>query len=127
MVRNAARQFGTTVVPQALAYVTAGVAAAGITIGGTVSGFDDAGTRVSTAFDNRLTRFGWTLGVGLEAQLIGNWTGKLEYLHMDFGSIPTVVPNGTVSTQFNSRISDDVVRVGVNYKFDRSGAVVAKY
>jgi iron complex outermembrane recepter protein len=120
-------RFGTTVVPQALAYVTAGVAAAGITIGGTVSGFDDAGTRVSTAFDNRLTRFGWTLGVGLEAQLIGNWTGKLEYLHMDFGSIPTVVPNGTVSTQFNSRISDDVVRVGVNYKFDRIGAVVAKY
>jgi hypothetical protein len=37
------------------------------------------------------------------------------------------VPNGTVSTQFNSRISDDVVRVGVNYKFDRIGAVVAKY
>jgi iron complex outermembrane recepter protein len=120
-------RFGTTVVPQALAYVTAGVAAAGITIGGTVSGFDDAGTRVGTAFDHRLTRFGWTLGVGLEARLIGNWTGKLEYLHMDFGSIPTVVPNGTVSTQFNSRISDDVVRVGVNYKFDRIGAVVAKY
>jgi opacity protein-like surface antigen len=83
------------------------------------------GNPVSASFDNRLTRFGWALGVGLEAHLIGNWTGKLEYLHMDFGSIPTVVPNGTVSTQFNSRITDDVVRVGVNYKFDRIGAVVA--
>jgi hypothetical protein len=46
---------------------------------------------------------------------------------MDFGSIPTVVPNGTVSSQFNSRITDDVVRVGVNYKFDKIGAIVAKY
>ena len=120
-------RFGTTVVPEALAYVTAGVVAAGITIAGTVSGFDDAGNPVSTTLDNRLTRFGWTLGAGLEAHLIGNWTGKLEYLHMDFGSIPTVVPNGTASTQFNSHTTDDVVRVGVNYKFDRIGAVVAKY
>ena len=119
-------RFGTTVVPQALAYVTAGVAAAGISISGTVSGFDDAGNPVSAAFDNRLTRFGWTLGAGLEAHLIGNWTGKLEYLHMDFGSIPTVVPNGTVSSQFNSRITDDVVRVGINYKFDQFGAIIAK-
>jgi iron complex outermembrane recepter protein len=49
-------RFGTTVVPEALAYVTAGVAAAGISLSGTVSGFDDAGNPVSAAFDNRLTR-----------------------------------------------------------------------
>ena len=78
-------------------------------------------------FDNRLTRFGWTLGGGFETHLIGNWVGKLEYLHMDYGSIPTVVPAGTVIMQFNSRITDDVVRVGVNYKLGRYGAVVTKY
>jgi outer membrane immunogenic protein len=74
----------------------------------------------------------WTAGVGIEAQLIGNWTGKLEYLYMDLGSVatgPTVAPNvnATVAAAFNSRITDNIVRVGINYKFDQDGGVVAKY
>jgi iron complex outermembrane receptor protein len=87
------------------------------------------GAAVNTGFNHQLTRVGWTMGLGLEAHLVGNWTGKLEYLHMDFGSIatvPTVAPNDTIATSFNSRISDNIVRVGVNYKFDRGGAIVAK-
>jgi hypothetical protein len=49
---------------------------------------------------------------------------------MDFGSIatvPTVAPNDTVAAMFNSRVSDNIVRLGVNYRFDRVGAIVAKY
>jgi hypothetical protein len=36
----------------------------------------------------------------LEGHLVGNWTGKIEYLRMDFGSVATYpVPNGpTVAT-----------------------------
>jgi len=120
-------RLGTTLLPQTMAYVTMGVAAASLNITGTVSGFDDAGNPVSTPFDNRLTRFGWTLGGGVEMHLIGNWTGKIEYLHMDYGSIPTVVPASTVIMQFNSRITDDVVRVGLNYKLGRYGAISTKY
>ena len=80
-------RLGATVTPDALAYVTAGVAVGDITIAGAVSGFDTAG---NTGFSNHTTRVGWTIGAGLEGHLIGNWTGKIEYLHMDFGSIATV-------------------------------------
>ena len=66
---------------------------------------------------------GWTVGAGLEGRLIGNWTGKIEYLYLDLGSIstvPTPAANSTVAAAFNSRITDNIVRLGVNYKFDPS-------
>ncbi len=123
-------RFGAAVTPGALAYVTGGVAVADITVAGTVAGFDAAGNPVTTGISNHVTRAGWTVGAGLEAQLVGNWTGKIEYLHMDFGSIatfPAIAPDVTVAPAFNTRISDDIVRVGVNYRFGPMGAVVAKY
>jgi len=61
------------------------------------------------------------VGGGLEARLFGNWTGKLEYLYLDLGSVttvPTPAPGATVAAAFNSRVTDNVVRLGVNYKFD---------
>lgn len=75
------------------------------------------------------TKTGWVVGAGVEAALGGGWTGRLEYLHIDLGGISntftsTVAPfNGTFTA--SSRVTDDVVRVGVNYRF--GGAVVAKY
>ena len=48
---------------------------------------------------------------------------------MDFGSIatfPSVAPDVTVAAAFNTRLSDDIVRLGINYKFDPMGAVIAK-
>jgi len=123
-------RLGAVVTPDALAYVTAGVAVADITTAGTISGSDLAGLPANTGFSHHVTKAGWTLGAGLEAHLVGNWTGKIEYLHMDFGTVtivPTMAPTATVAADFNSRITDDIVRVGINYKFDRSGAIVAKY
>jgi len=82
----------------------------------------------ATSFDG--VRWGWTIGAGVEAQLFGNWTGKVEYLHMDFGSIatyPVVVPGTPLTPAFNTRISDNIFRAGVNYKFDRGGPIFAKY
>ena len=38
-------------------------------------------------FSNRSINAGWAAGGGIEAHLTGNWTGKLEYLYMDFGSV----------------------------------------
>ena len=32
------------------------------------------------------TNVGWTVGGGVEAALAGNWTAKLEYLHVDLGT-----------------------------------------
>jgi outer membrane immunogenic protein len=61
-------------------------------------------------------------------------TFKLEYLHADFGgqlyinpSVVTVA-GGTVVTR-DVRLTDDMVRVGMNLKFDWGwqSPVVAKY
>ncbi|MFL6795784.1 MAG: TonB-dependent receptor domain-containing protein [Xanthobacteraceae bacterium] len=121
-------RLGTTVVPGWVFYMTAGVAIAEITINGTVT--EPIGNAINTAFENNFIRAGWTVGAGVEASLFGNWTGKLEYLHMDFGSIatyPTVTPAATLTPAFNSRFSDNIFRVGMNYKFDQDRLIVAKY
>src|ERR1700676_2478596 len=76
------------------------------------------------------TRAGWVAGAGVEAALGGGWTGKLEYLHVDFGDISnTFVPIATPpffgTLRASGRVTDDIVRFGVNYRF--GSAVVAKY
>ncbi len=39
------------------------------------------------AFSTDRAKVGWTVGGGVEAALWGNWTGKLEYLYIDFGTV----------------------------------------
>jgi outer membrane immunogenic protein len=51
----------------------------------------------------------------------GNWTAKIEHLYLDLGTVP-VIPasalNSTTAVAFNSRVTDNILRAGVNYKFD---------
>ena len=65
---------------------------------------------------------GWTVGAGLEGRLFGNVTGKVEYLYMNFGNIsriPSMGLNATpITLAVSSRITDNIVRAGVNYKFN---------
>jgi outer membrane immunogenic protein len=83
----------------------------------------------SAAGSFRQTKTGWVIGGGLEAALGGGWTGKLEYLYVDLGSVSnsfesTAFPfNGTVRA--SSRVADNIVRVGVNYRF--GGPILARY
>ena len=64
---------------------------------------------------------GWTAGGGVETALGGPWTAKLEYLYMDLGSVtdsysaPFLAGTGTFST--TTHIRDNIVRVGLNYRF----------
>jgi opacity protein-like surface antigen len=56
--------------------------------------------------------------------LAGNWTAKIEYLYLDLGTVTTIpapAPSATTAAAFNSRITDNMLRVGVNYKFDADG------
>jgi len=78
------------------------------------------------------TRSGWVVGGGIEYAFWDNLSLKLEYLHADFGTKnyinPPVFIAGTGA--FNTRsisLTDDVVRVGLNYRFGWGGPVVAKY
>jgi len=70
---------------------------------------------------------GWTVGDGAEARLCGNWTGKVEYLYVALRSMTTNlnktvdasnVPISNLTAAFNSRTVDQIVRAGINYKFN---------
>lgn len=69
------------------------------------------------------TRVGWTLGAGVERKFTPNWSAKLEYLYLDFGS-----KTFFAGTANESRVSfrDHIVRVGINYEWNPT-PVVAKY
>ena len=108
------------------------------------SGFPLLGGSTST------TRVGWTVGAGIEGAIDSNWTWKAEYLYMDLGSYganlgsgtvgPTTVTTflgtagptlqttttSTVAATTSSRFSDNIFRVGLNYRFG-GGPVVARY
>ena len=86
-----------------------------------VFGFDGNGNPVNTIVSSHNTQAGWTVGGGLEGRLVGNWTAKIEYLYLDLGTVTTIpapAPNSTTALAFNSRVTDNIVRAGVNYKFD---------
>jgi opacity protein-like surface antigen len=114
-------RFGAAVTPNAVVFVSGGAAVAGLRTAGDLFGFDPTGAPATNPFSNITVNAGWTVGGGLEARLYDNWTGKIEYLYMDFGSMTTGVNNQlntTITAVFNSRIADQLVRAGVNYKFD---------
>jgi outer membrane immunogenic protein len=58
---------------------------------------------------------GWTVGAGVEYGFWTNWSVKLEYLYADFGTHTYTVDN---ALQVNSRQHENIVRVGVNYRFN---------
>lgn len=122
---------GYTITPTVMGYVTGGLAIgevkSDVVITGRTGGV--GAPFVSTFTSDRSTRVGWTVGAGAEASLGGNWTGKLEYLYVDLGresfsavNLANVTP---VRVDFSSKITDHILRAGINYKF--SGPVVAKY
>jgi outer membrane immunogenic protein len=62
-------------------------------------------------------RAGWTLGGGLEAALVNNWTAKVEYLYVDLGSFNCGFNCGAISATNNVSFHTNVLRAGLNYRF----------
>jgi outer membrane immunogenic protein len=64
------------------------------------------------------TRIGWTVGAGVEWAFWDNWSVKLEYDFLDFGS-RTVTFNdpllGAANISVSQRINE--VKLGINYRF----------
>jgi len=111
-------------------YGTAGAAFAGTDVSVT-------GPALGGTFTSSQTRTGWAAGVGGEwAAMVESWgavTFKVEYLHADFGNKQYFNPalvvaggNATIVTR-DVKLTDDMVRAGVNVKFNWGGPVVAKY
>src|SRR5262249_15413573 len=67
---------------QTLFYATAGLAYGKVQ----TSVSQDAGTAAVVAASVSQTKTGWAFGGGLETALGGNWTARVEYLHIDLGS-----------------------------------------
>lgn len=70
---------------------------------------------------NSDTRSGWTIGAGVEQSFAQNWSWKLEYDYMDFGSknynfTTTVAPlTNTATDAFDTQVH--AVKLGLNYRF----------
>ena len=112
---------GTPITPHLLPYVTAGVAFGEIKSRGTLAGFDAIGNPLNAAFSHTAYKAGWTVGGGIEARLVGDWTAKAEYLYMDFGSLsiaPALPADATVAATINPRLTDNILRAGLNYKLN---------
>ncbi|HZR90749.1 MAG TPA: outer membrane protein [Bradyrhizobium sp.] len=116
---------GVLVDPRVLLYATGGLAY------GEVKSSEVIGA-AGLGFSNSDTRVGYTVGAGVEGAIGGGWSAKLEYLWVDLGrtsgsfltTIPAT-PAGVISSNYSSRVTDNVLRVGVNYKF--GGPLVARY
>jgi outer membrane immunogenic protein len=72
----------------------------------------------------RDTRLGWTAGAGLEYAFAPQWTAKLEYNYMDFGTERVSFAPGTF-TDIEQKVH--AVKFGINYKFGYPSAIVARY
>jgi outer membrane immunogenic protein len=122
--------------PRILLYATGGLAYGNFEFNYGSSLFGVAGTaNVNT------TRLGWTVGGGIEGALDNNWSIKAEYLYVDYGRAgggfagvsnttsvtltdsPTpgfsqiIDTTTTLAGTASARLTDHVVRVGVNYRF----------
>ncbi|MGY2902641.1 outer membrane protein [Bradyrhizobium sp. URHC0002] len=120
---------GFTPVDRLLLYVTGGLAYGNVSYNAQTD-FRPGGTIQYPASFSR-TKTGWTAGAGAEWAFAQNWTAKVEYLYIDLGNESTIanpVPaNPPFQVGYNWRTTEQIARVGLNYKFGWGGPVVAKY
>jgi outer membrane immunogenic protein len=128
-------RFGWLYSPALLIYGTGGLAYGGAkastNVASTLTGYGPGVLLTpSTGSSFSDTRVGWTAGAGFEWKATSQWSVKLEYLYYDLGSVTTnsqmvdpltgfPVPNYFVNNvQTTTRFNGNIVRVGLNYKFD---------
>jgi outer membrane immunogenic protein len=78
------------------------------------------------------TRFGYTIGGGIEWAFLQNWSARVEYAYYDFGTKSlNLFGTSLINTgdPDPSRISQRIqtVMVGINYHFWTGAPVIAKY
>jgi outer membrane immunogenic protein len=103
--------------PTSLFYVTGGLAYGEVQTSETMT----VGAGILTGNSFNTTRTGWTLGGGAEGVIATNWTAKIEYLYIDLGNFSNMwaaaTPTGFTPVGFSTHVTDNIIRVGVNYHF----------
>lgn len=109
-----------------LFYAKGGAAWAHDTINVTTNNLFNSGATIATASSH--TRWGWTVGAGLEQALTPAWSLKLEYDYLHFGGVnvatpasESVTPDGA-ATSVPGNVSSasqqlHLVKVGLNYRW----------
>src|SRR5450759_2527561 len=82
---------------------------------GEISGTTTSGG-VATSFSGSQDYSGWTVGGGVEWAFMNQWSVKVEYLYIDFGDGPTV-PVSATRDIVSGKMTDNILRAGLNYKF----------
>jgi outer membrane immunogenic protein len=79
-------------------------------------------------FTGNENRGGWTVGTGFEIGFTPNWSGKVEYNYLDFGTHRLNAPLTAVAATepLDLRLRAHALKVGVNYRFSY-GPVYANY
>jgi outer membrane immunogenic protein len=101
-----------------LGYVKGGAAWSQATGGSDLS--DATGTIITGHPVGTQRRDGWTAGVGLEYGFLNNWSAKIEYDYLDFGTAATTKTDkvfGLVETR-NHNDTAHLVKLGLNYRFN---------
>jgi len=133
-------RLGYLVTPTLLAYATGGLAYGGVSSSTNIfqsglPGFGNIALAFGSAGDFSDTRFGYTVGGGLEWMFLPNWSAKLEYLYYDLGNVsysggqivdpilnptsPIVPPTFFINAvRATTRFDGHIVRAGVNYHFN---------
>jgi outer membrane immunogenic protein len=121
-------RIGYTPAPEALLYVTGGLAVGEHKLGN--AAVDPlAGPPLNAASTTQSTSTGWTVGAGAEWRVAPQWSVKAEYLYVDLGSLNstinyTYLPNTSSLTTHLHYDSYNIFRAGITYAF---GGPAARY
>jgi len=109
---------GWLVTPTVLLYGTGGLAYGNVDASGSIT--DSVGP-FTYSFNNSATNVGWTGGGGIEGIVPNttNWSWKVEYLYVDLGTVSGSAhdPDFGGIDSWSTKVTDNILRVGLNYLF----------
>jgi outer membrane immunogenic protein len=111
-------RLGFLINPTLLVYGTGGLAYGRVGASGIFA--DSECFSCNWGFSQSAIKFGWAGGAGIEGAFPNskNWTWKLEYLHIDLGTLSGSGYNFDFEGPYvwSAKFTDDIFRVGVNYR-----------
>src|SRR5262249_20413421 len=108
---------GFLATPDFLLYGTGGLAVASFRTSASATA-TAAGLVAGVSAATSQTRGGWAVGAGIEGMFAPRWSAKLEYLYADYGRFNNNLAfAGPVIIGTSTRVSDNIIRAGVNYHF----------